>query len=206
MMYWVVEDFMHHLPTLAVLFSVSCLGDEVPTGSEGVVPTPVANSPDEIDLSGTHKGGWSDARMGWMTRTLFAGGAEVEVEVEEVREKAVLFRMTTRLEGRDVGVVRAWEARYEKKIVGSQDDDAEVVELADETLWVGDERILCQVKKTIHRSRGDDVTTTVWTNRDIPGWVVKRESDAGGVGMRLVSTLKEHRKGAAEDGSLQKGR
>ena len=156
-----------------------------------------SNRPEDVDVSGTEENGWTAAEKGWMARMEMTNGMEMIQEVVEAREKLLLMETTTKMNGSVLSKSQAWMARRHPDMTGQVEDhdvDYESEELGSKSFTIGGSSVSAEGYKTITKFDGKAVTGIGWSSKEVPGWMVRSETDAMGNGMEVVSMLVEFRK------------
>jgi hypothetical protein len=155
------------------------------------------NKPEDLDLTGTEPYGWTDAKVGWSVTYQMPNDQKMYQEVLEVRDKALLMRTRMTSGGNQISDTQMWMARYVKKGDAEHQDtenpDVETKQLPDETVSIKGKSVDCEVWQSIMKVNGKKITSTSWTSKDVPGWIVRSKSDATGtmeVSMDLIDFTK----------------
>lgn len=152
------------------------------------------NRPEDVDVSGTERNGWSDADTGWMAKLEMTGGMTMTQEVVEARDEVLLMETTTEMNGQVLSRSKAWTARLHPKPQGESEMDVRTEELGSKSIDVAGSSVSCEGTKTIWMQDGKETQNVGWISEDVPGWIVLAETDAMGNGMQVTARLVEFRK------------
>jgi hypothetical protein len=83
--------------------------------------------------------------------------------------------------------------RYGKPGPGGEAPKRTGKKLADQTLTVAGKEIKCEVWETVIEAAGKKITSKSFISKEVPGWMVKTESDVMGT-MKTVTELVEFKK------------
>lgn len=158
-------------------------------------PTEAQNSKDSVDVSGTESWPWSDAKVGWMVRHKMQGGMEMVQEVKDLDDKRLLMLNKTYMNGSLVAASLMWSARYMKKYEGEVvKSDCTTEELGDESLTIAGKSVKCKVTRGTCTVNGAKSITKSWMSDDVPGTMVKVESEGAGQAQGVVMELVDFKK------------
>lgn len=152
------------------------------------------NRPEDVDVSGTERNGWSDAEVGWMAKLEMSGGMTMTQEVLEAREKVLLMETTTAMNGTVLSRSRGWMARLHPKVDVEPQTDVRVEDLGSKSIDVDGTSVSCEGSKTIWMQDGKETHSVGWSSEEVPGWLVQAETDAMGNGMEVTARLVAFRK------------
>lgn len=158
-------------------------------------PTEPQNTKDSVDVSGTESWAWSDAKVGWMVRHKMQGGMEMVQEVKDLDDKRLLMLNKTYMNGSLLSASLMWSARYMKKYEGEVvKTDCTSEELGDETLTIAGKSVKCKVTRGTCTINGEKTITKSWMSDDVPGTMVKVESEGAGQAKGVVMELVDFKK------------
>lgn len=164
-------------------------------GYSAAEPTEPQNSKDSVDVSGTESWAWSDAKVGWMVRHKMQGGMEMVQEVKDLDDKRLLMLNKTYMNGSLLSASLMWSARYMKKYEGEvAKTDCTSEELGDETLTIAGKSVKCKVTRGTCTINGEKTITKSWMSDDVPGTMVKVESEGAGQAQGVVMELVDFKK------------
>ena len=153
-------------------------------------PAPVATK--------KYPGKWVDAKVGTMVKMKQAGGyATTTHEVVKADADTVTIRMTMTVQG-SAATMKPRERtvpRYETTdpLTRKPPAGTEIKKLADQTLTIAGKSLKCEVYQTVMSMGERKFTTRSYMCKDVPGWVVRVESDATGK-MGVMMELIEFKK------------
>jgi hypothetical protein len=139
---------------------------------------------------------WADAEPGWMVKTRGPNDVMITQEVVEVTDEEVTIKVTTEMPGMPQPVVnKVTQPRRQRIAAGSRRASPTTgKEIGTEMVTVGDETLEATVyESTMTAPDGQEVTTISYLVEEVPGGVVKVESDASGE-MRIVTEVVEYNK------------
>ncbi|MBN1555130.1 MAG: hypothetical protein JXA11_10320 [Phycisphaerae bacterium] len=169
--------------------------NETSNASEPADPTTPINKPEDVDKGGKEKSIWHDAKVGWMVKNKMINDMAMKMEVVEVKDRVILMKSTMYQKGKPVSKSLMYYTKFDKKAEGKpeQKTDVEITELPDETLKIGDKKVKCKVTKSVMKSNGKIITSTTWMSKDVPGEIVKSQSDGMGK-MQVMTEVIEFKK------------
>ena len=139
----------------------------------------------------TEKGAWADANVGTMVKSKLRGDMTRTQEVVKAGEKTVTLKTTVSVEGvkpADVEMPRLFTVDQLRKAM-----EATGKRTGADTLQIADTAAPCDVYEKAMKFGDRAVKTRTWVCKDIPGWVVRIDSDATGK-METVSEVVEFKK------------
>ncbi len=158
-------------------------------------PTEPQNAKDSVDVSGTESWAWSDAKVGWMVRHKMQGGMEMVQEVKDLDDKRLLMLNKTYMNGSLLSASLMWSARYLPKYTGEVvKNDCTSEDLSDETLTIAGKSVKCKVTRGTCTVNGEKIVTKSWMSDDVPGTMVKVESEGAGQPQGVVMELVDFKK------------
>ena len=162
------------------------------------VATPEASpAPTPAPATGGQKTPWSDAKVGDTLVYKMTGGMQQTWQVTKVDDKNATVKITTQMNGMDVPPTEQTYPRTvataSPTVTPSPAPGAEVKDLGAETVKIDGQDIKCKVIQSSMKVGDKTITSKAWTSDQVPGGMVKSESDAMGamgVMMELVSFKK----------------
>lgn len=156
----------------------------------GLAEPTITNRKEDVEI-GTERWGWTDAKVGWYVRYKVQGGMEMSQEVVDVTEDLLLMETKSIMPGMDLPATRAWQARLMVKYEGdaTTDCDSETKDLADESLSVNGQSVICKVAEATTTCPGVTTHSKSWMSDEVPGELVKSVVD-GQVAMELIEYRK----------------
>jgi len=142
---------------------------------------------------------WVDAKVGTMAKMkIIANKGTKTDEVVKADKDTVTIRTTMTMPGVPADAMKPTERtvpRYETTdpITGKTPAGMEVKKLADQTLTIAGKSLKCEVHETVMSAGGRKFTTRSYMCKDVPGWIVRVESDATGK-MGVMMELVEFKK------------
>ena len=102
-------------------------------------------------------------------------------EVTKVTDETVTVKVTTVIPNVPAMPARTQDfPRYGKPVPGGEEPKPQGKKLPDQTLTVGGKQIKCEVWEVVNDEAGKKMTSRSFTSKEVPGWMVKSESDAMG--------------------------
>lgn len=143
-------------------------------------------------------GMWATAKVGTMVKYKMMGGMTSTHEVIKADEATVTIRSTTSMPNMPEGTIppqERVEPRYYKADPMTADKPAnvKVTKKDNQTLEVAGQKLNCEVYETEMTMEGKTIKSIAYVCRDVPGGMVKTESNAMGE-MQVMMELVEFKK------------
>ena len=129
--------------------------------------------------------GWSNVKVGSMVKFKMQNNITMTQEVTKVTDDTVTVKVTTVIPAMPAPMVRSQD--YPRYATPNPDAKAPKVDpkhkgkkLPDQTLTVGGKSLKCEVWEMVAEAAGKKTTSRSYMSKEVPGWMVKSESDATG--------------------------
>jgi hypothetical protein len=167
--------------------------DVVPTAASTTQPKATS-----MPAGGMVKTLWHDAKVGDTLVYKMSAGVQQTSKVTKVGDDLVIVEVATSMSGK---VISTMNNDYPRMIKAMPVDtvesspDVENKELAPETLKISGQDIKCKVIQTTMKFGGKTTTSKTWTSDQVPGGMVKSESDMTGANAVMLELI-EFKKGS----------
>lgn len=155
-----------------------------------LVPAAVADPPEPVKYPTS----WANAKVGDVMKYQLPNNLQQTYEVSKVDEQFAYVKMTMVIPAAPVAIPPTTQKfpRYTtvKPVPPKPNPDVQFKQLPDQDVTVSGQTLHCKVAQTIMKIGERTITSTVWHCAQVPGGLVKSQSDAAGT-MQITQQLVE---------------